>query len=90
MGEERADTTFAPLSIKRIEARVVQREEINKLEREDKEMIKRFRRIWLKEWEAQTDPFTAWAWWTSEEQRARRKAIYDQYEKGNNNGKELL
>ena len=50
-------------------------------DRENKEMIKRFRRIWLKEWEAQQDPFTAWAWWSSDEQRARRKAIYDQYEK---------
>jgi len=53
-------------------------------------MIKRFRRIWLKEWEAQQDPFTAWAWWTSEEQKARRRAIYDQYEKGTDDGKELL
>jgi hypothetical protein len=59
-------------------------------DRENKEMIKRFRRIWLKEWEAQQNPFTAWAWWSSEQQKAKRKAIYDQYEKGTEDGKELL
>ena len=87
MGEEGADSPFAPLSIKRIEARMVlTKEEIIRLEREDKEMIKRFRRIWLQEWEAQQDPFNAWKWWSSDEQKIRRKEIYDQYELGTKNG----
>ena len=65
---------------------VLTKEEIIRLEREDKEMIKRFRRIWLQEWEAQQDPFTAWKWWCSPEQKTRRKEIYDQYELGTKNG----
>ena len=85
MGKEGANSPFATLPIERIETRMVlTKEEIIRLEREDKEMIKRFRAIWLQEFEAQYDPFTAWKWWSSDEQKARRKEVYDQYEMSKN------
>ena len=85
MGEKGADSPSATLPTQRIETRMVlTKEEIIRLEREDKEMIKRFRAIWLKEFEAQYDPFTAWKWWSSPEQKTRRKEVYDQYEMSKN------
>jgi hypothetical protein len=87
VGKEGADSPSATLPTQRIETRMVlTKEEIIRLEREDKEMIKKFRRIWLQEFEAQYDPFTAWKWWSSPEQKTRRKEVYDQYELGNKNG----
>ena len=52
-------------------------------------MVLRFERIWHKEFQEQENPFIAYKWWTSEEQRQRRRTVYAFYE-GISNGKELL
>ena len=40
----------------------------------------RYKRAWMREWNRQPNPFIALAWWTSEAQRERRKAIYMEFD----------
>ena len=42
--------------------------------------LNKFKKMWMEEWHAQPNPFIAWEWWTSDEQKARRKAVYDYFE----------
>ena len=59
------------------------------MDKESRYMVLRFERIWHKEFQEQENPFIAYKWWTSEEQRQRRRTVYAFYE-GISNGKELL
>jgi len=60
------------------------------MDREDRAKVLKFEQIWRDEFLEQKNPFIAYLWWISEEQRQRRRCIYEYYGKGNNNGKELL
>jgi hypothetical protein len=59
------------------------------MDKDSRYMVIRFEKIWRKEFQEQENPFIAYKWWTSEEQRQRRRTVYAFYE-GISNGKELL
>jgi hypothetical protein len=53
-------------------------------------MYLRHERIWIQQFQDQPNPFIAYQWWISEEQKNRRKVITEFFAKGKENGKELL
>ena len=80
MGEAWRDSTVAFISTKGAEARMVQRiKEVSEREKRRNE-FNRYKRAWMREWSRQPNPFIALAWWTSEAQRERRKAIYMEFD----------
>jgi len=60
------------------------------MDRDSRHMYLRHERIWIQEFQEQPNPFIAYQWWISEEQRNRRKVITEFFAKGKENGKELL
>jgi hypothetical protein len=60
------------------------------MDKDSRYMYLRFERIWFKEFQEQANPFIAYQWWISEEQRERRRVTTEFFAKGISNGKELL